>query len=319
MQAFNSELFMTTSEVADLLGVHSSTVKRWTDAAELASQKTDGGHRRIYLQSVLEFARARDVGTFLDAFEPFESHVWLAARDAIRHDDFKRTVTLAMGWLVRGHPKRITALFHELGSRADLPFSVLCDRAIQPFMAEVGTLWREGRLRIGEEHMASQAVLEALIHLSARRDTTAPMVRSEDRRRAIVGAMAGDQHHLGAMCVRILLERNGWDVQYLGADTPAEEFAAMQRSREAELVCVSFSPPASVAHMRRCLDVMSEFYRSEVPYHLAFGGLSSPLIEAEAVNGPWETFQIHPSAEAFERWLNGGVSGVKTEAWRESA
>jgi excisionase family DNA binding protein len=42
MQAFNSELFMTTSEVADLLGVHSSTVKRWTDAEELDPHKTEG-------------------------------------------------------------------------------------------------------------------------------------------------------------------------------------------------------------------------------------------------------------------------------------
>lgn len=319
MQAFNSELFLTTSEVADLLGVHSSTVKRWTDAEELGSHKTEGGHRRIYLQAVLEFARARGEETFLDPFQPYESHVWLAVRDAIRHDDFRRAGSLAMGWLVRGHPKRITSLFHHLGSRPDLSFDRVCDGAIQPFMEEVGTSWREGRLRIGEEHMASQAVLEALVRLSTDPGTGSQAAQAAPRRHAVVGAMSGDQHHLGAMCVRILLERRGWNVHYLGADTPAEEFAALQRARKAELVCISFSPPASAAHMRRSLDVLSEFYRPTLPYHLVFGGQSSPLIEAEAVDVPFASFRIFSSAQAFDPWLSQGVEGQGSTPWRESA
>jgi MerR family transcriptional regulator, light-induced transcriptional regulator len=319
MQAFNSELFLTTSEVADLLRVHSSTVKRWTDAEELVSHKTDGGHRRIYLQAVLEFARTRREATFLDPFQPYESHVWLAVRDAIRHDDFRRTVSLAMGWLVRGYPKRITSLFHHLGSRPDLAFSRVCDGAIQPFMEEVGTSWREGRLRIGEEHMASQAVLEALVRLSVEPEADGPGSESLPRRDAVVGAVAGDQHHLGAMCVRILLERRGWNVHYLGADTPVEEFAALQRARKADLLCVSFSPPASVAHMRRCLDVLSEFYRATLPYHLVFGGQSSPLIESEAMDVPFASFSILSSAGRFDQWLIEGVTGRDAAPWRESA
>jgi MerR family transcriptional regulator, light-induced transcriptional regulator len=322
MQAFNSELFMTTSEVADLLDVHPSTVKRWTDAQELDSEKTAGGHRRIYLQAVLDFARERGDETYLDAFSPFESHVWLAVRDAVRHHDFRRIQSLAMGWLVRGYPRRITALFHHLGTRQDLRFSRVCDRAIQAFMEEVGTSWRDGRLRIGEEHMASQAVMEALVRLSAefesdsrsRRERTSP---SENV--ALVGAMSGDQHHLGAMCVRLLLEARGWQVHYLGADTPAEEFAALQRARRAELICISFSPPASAAHMKRSLDVLAEFYRSAMPYDLVFGGTSSPLIEAEAVGGPFRTFGILGSAESLETWLDARTAAQDLIPMRESA
>lgn len=303
MQAFNSELFLTTSEVASLLDVHPSTVKRWTDAEELVSAKTDGGHRRIYLQAVLAFARERQVETFLDPFSPFESHVWLAVRDAVRHHDFRRVNSLAMGWLVRGYPRRITSLFLHLGMRDDLPFHELCDGAIQPFMAEVGSAWREGRLRIGEEHMATQAVMEALVRISAPMERTG-LDAEVPRPSAVVGAVEGDQHHLGALCIRILLERAGWDVHYLGANTPVEEFAALQRSRRCSLLCISFTPPASVAHMRRGLDVLAEFYRGTSPYDLVFGGQGSPLIESEAVDGPFRSFQILASAGAFARWLD---------------
>jgi MerR family transcriptional regulator, light-induced transcriptional regulator len=322
MQAFNSELFLTTSEVADLLGVHPSTVKRWTDASELDSEKTGGGHRRIYLQAVLDFARARGVETYLEAFSPFESHVWLAVRDAIRHDDFRRIQSLAMGWLVRGYPRRITALLHHLGTREDLRFARVCDGAIQPFMEEVGTSWRDGRLRIGEEHMATQAVMEALVRLSTGFESRPRSDHEDSGSRAgvaLVGAMSGDQHHLGAMCARLLLEARGWQVHYLGADTPAEEFAAFQRARRAELICISFSPPASAAHMRRSLDVLAEFYRSAMPYDLVFGGRSSPQIEAEAVGGPFRSFEILASAERLEQWLETRLAAQDAFPMRESA
>ncbi|TVP75769.1 MAG: helix-turn-helix domain-containing protein [Gemmatimonadales bacterium] len=305
MQAYNSELFLTTSEAAELLGVHPSTVKRWTDADELESEKTEGGHRRLYLRSVLGFAGDRGIATYLAPFEPFESHVWLAVRDAVRHDDFERMVSLSLGWLLRGYPKRITALLQELGGREDLSFARVCDGLIRPFMKEVGTAWREGRLRIGEEHMASQAIVEALIRL-----TTEPLARSgpsengaEPPPLALVGAMEGDEHHLGALCVRILLEREGWNVHYLGPNTPAEEFATFQRRHGASLVCISFSPPARGAKMRRCLDILSAFYRADEPYDLVFGGGAAGAVHEDAEEVPFRTFRIFDGAESFAHWI----------------
>ena len=309
MQAFNSDLFLTTSEAAELLEVHPSTVKRWTDAGELRSEKTDGGHRRIYLREILEFAEEKGVETYLAPFTPFESHVWLAVQDAVRHDEYRRVVSLALGWLVRGHPRRISALFEEFGSREELPLTRVCDGAVQPFMEEVGMAWREGRLRIGEEHIASQAVLESLVRLSDRTWSEVPHETDgrSSRPVAVVGSMEGNRHHIGAMCVRILLERAGWTVHYLGADTPPEEFAAIQRARGAELVCVSFSPPTSVGHMRRCLDVLREFYRPGSPFDLVFGGAATGDLDFEG-ELPFRTFQAFPSTVEFLGWVQSSRS-----------
>ena len=298
MQAYNSELFLTTSDVADLFQVHPSTVKRWCDGEGLVARKTEGGHRRIYLRNALEFAGERGIETFLDPFAPFESHVWLAVRSAVDAHDFGKVRSLAMGWLLRGYPGRITSLFREMGSHPDLPFELLCDLGVQRFMADVGEAWAQGRLRIGEEHMASQAVMEALVHLSP----GSPMT-SEARAVAIVGATEGNRHQVGSMCVRVLLELEGWMVFYPGSDTPAEDFAALQRERGAELVCVSVSSPASAAHLHRAVRVLGEFYDAEHPYDLAFGG--------EGVDGGWtpdedlpfrET-QTFPSVSEFIRWV----------------
>jgi MerR family transcriptional regulator, light-induced transcriptional regulator len=344
MQAFNAELFLTTTDVADLLEVHPSTVKRWCDAGELETDRTDGGHRRIYLRNVLSFAQERGDETFLTPFAPFESHVWLAVRTAEVHDDFRRIHSLAMGWLVRGYPRRITALFAELASRPGVSFEHVCDRAIRPFMAEVGEEWHNGRLRIGDEHLAGQAVLEALFRMKPEGELEDPGALSGPAPLAgpvaVVGAAEGDQHQIGSMCVRVLLERRGWRVLYLGPNTPAEEFANVQRSQRASLACISLTPPAPAGQLRRSIDVLSEFYRSEAPYHLAFGGSAAgPAGEGSASEppgstsndpanrrGPFLTLDCFDEMAAFGAWLDtierGSDSSVTDhhlpgdEAWR---
>jgi excisionase family DNA binding protein len=47
--------FLSTAEIARLLNVDASTVKRWTDSGKLQCYKTIGGHRRFSLNQVKEF------------------------------------------------------------------------------------------------------------------------------------------------------------------------------------------------------------------------------------------------------------------------
>ena len=62
----NNTLLLTSSKVADLLGVHPSTVKRWCDDGTLESRRTGGGHRRIRLNDALDTARVQGITTFLE-------------------------------------------------------------------------------------------------------------------------------------------------------------------------------------------------------------------------------------------------------------
>ncbi len=47
---------MSTSEVAEILGVSQATVKRWTDDGSLRCFRSPGGHRKFQEQDIRDFA-----------------------------------------------------------------------------------------------------------------------------------------------------------------------------------------------------------------------------------------------------------------------
>ena len=306
MERFGVSPSLTTSEVADLLGVHASTVKRWCDDGELPTGRTGGGHRRIALGDAVEFARERDIDTFLTPFHPHENEVWNAVARAAGRDSYGGVHDLALGWLARGHVARVGRLFAALGRHPALSFESFCDEGVRGFMRLVGDAWREGRLRVGEEHMASQALVEAL--LAVRGATPVPDAGSGDGPVALVGSMEGDQHHLGALCVRMLLERLGWQVYYLGPAVPVEDFAAIQRSVGARLVCVSFSSPLTGADVLRCVRVLQEFYAEPDGYGLALGGDLGGMPALDGALAPFRALATFSSCGAFREALENGFA-----------
>lgn len=272
-ERFNSDLYLTTSQVAELLNVHPSTVKRWCNEDELDFEKTAGGHRRIHLNDAMALARSKKIANPLDGFAPFEGHVWSAINGVLEDGSYTRVHSLSMGWLLRGKTEHIHRLFLQLGRHTKVSLDQYFDEGIAGFMRDIGEAWRAGQLRVGEEHLLSETLFEVLVQLRAellqRRADPVPGV---PRPVAVVGSMEGDRHSLGGYCTRLILETEGWEVVYLGADVPVEDFASVQKARSASLVGVSFAPPTTAADMRRCVRILSEFYDPDYPYSLVLGG-----------------------------------------------
>lgn len=303
MERFSTEPMLTSSEAAGLLAVHASTVKRWCNDGELAFDTTTGGHRRIHLGEALAFAREREIGTVLSPFRPYEAHVWTALQ-AVRQDrSFDRAVQLAMGWITRGRVRRAALLFDALAHEPGVSFCRFVDQGLRVLMEQVGTAWAEGRLRVGEEHLVSQAVSEVLVRISAESvgdpaPDAAPV--------AIVGTLEGNQHHLGALTVRVLLERLGWDVCYLGPDVPIEDFGALQRSRDATLVCISLPPPAAAGDAARVVRVLGETYDASRPYALALGGSFEDDVDGALLSGAFTSVETFAGCRVFAEALVEG-------------
>lgn len=119
----------------------------------------------------------------------------------------------------------------------------LYEEVIAPALVEIGHRWEHGELTVADEHAAT-ALAEATIA------ALHPRYAWPTRRgvRALVTSVAGERHAVGARMVADLLALDGWEVSFLGADTPVDAIVARARSVDARLVALSVSVGWHVAN-----------------------------------------------------------------------
>lgn len=309
VERLNGTPALTSTEAAELLGVHASTVKRWSNDGALDFDMTEGGHRRFLLADVTDFARDREIRTILTPFHPHESEVW-AALSAVRdRGSFMRFHALVMKWIHEGRMDGVGRLYQTLADMSEVRLCTFCDEGVRGLMSLVGEAWQAGRLRVAEEHMVSQILLETLIRLRADRVDSWTDETRQGAPVAVVGTMEGNQHHLGSMCVRLLLEALGWHVHYVGPDVPPEDFAVVQRARGASLLCISLTPPAAGGDVARAVETLARFYDSSRPYALALGGTIDGAVGSDLLRGPFSGSRMFSGCEEFREALLSGFAG----------
>ena len=99
--------WLTLSEVAELLGVHPSTVRNWADKGHLPSHRTLGGHRRfrrqeldLWMKSQSANSKSESVLVVQSALSYTRLHIsdadleaqdWYAKLDQLARDEFRQS------------------------------------------------------------------------------------------------------------------------------------------------------------------------------------------------------------------------------------
>ena len=100
-------------------------------------------------------------------------------------------------------------------------------QVLQPAQYEIGRLWQTGVISVAKEHFCTAVAQEIMARLY-------PRISPEKRtgKRILMACVSGELHQIGARMAADLLEMNGWDSVYIGANTPTrsilqalEEFA----------------------------------------------------------------------------------------------
>ncbi len=112
---------------------------------------------------------------------------------------------------------------------------------IQPVMYEIGRLWEQDKISTAEEHLATSLVGRILSGLYAR--LPLPPAR---RGKAVVTCAPNEYHELGGRMLADMLEAAGWDVLFLGANTPAEELLKLLRKNKPRFLAISLTMPFNI-------------------------------------------------------------------------
>lgn len=218
-----SSASLTTKEVARLLQVSEATVKRWADDGLLHSNKTVGGHRRFSAHAVASLRREKGIGPV--SAPPRSGKKSRAAS--------VRSSASLTELLLRGDEQEVTAFLIQAYMEGQ-SLAALFDQTITEAMHQVGELWFQGGITVADEHLATRVVLSALQQL---RNVVVPA--GPTGLNAICCGIEGDLHELPVHLAEIILEREGWDVKNLGANTPLFALRDMVTDQRPQLVCIS--------------------------------------------------------------------------------
>jgi methanogenic corrinoid protein MtbC1 len=103
---------------------------------------------------------------------------------------------------------------------------------VLPYLHQVGQRWEQGKIGVAQEHFASNVLRVRLsMMLHGERGAAGPV--------AVLACMPGEQHEFGLIGLALVLSRLGWQVCYLGANTPTPEIAYTARTLRPRAVVLS--------------------------------------------------------------------------------
>lgn len=109
---------------------------------------------------------------------------------------------------------------------------------IQPSMYEIGLMWEGAEISVAQEHLASAVVSRILACVAGEMKHT-----SKEKGKALVTAAPGEFHEIGAWMVSDLLEQDGWQVTYLGANTPDQDLLKLLDDNLPDILALSVTMP----------------------------------------------------------------------------
>ncbi len=196
------------AQIAYVLGVSESTVKRWVDGGHLRAERTPGGHRKITGPDLIAFLRARGRPVpSLEGLDLLAKYATLPSGETMTPDGLANLVLAG-----DIHVGRTLIVEQYLRGR---PMDDLLDRLVGPAMVEVGVQWAEGKIDVYQEHAATLRVLSILHDLLGMLPTN-----PADAPLAVGGAPDGDPYFLPTAMAELTLIDIGWRTLNLGPNTP---------------------------------------------------------------------------------------------------
>jgi MerR family transcriptional regulator, light-induced transcriptional regulator len=223
-------------------GVPSDTIRKWEQRyGVLHPVRTAGGQRRY---SEIDVARVEWLKERIhEGYRIGEAAALLGAGDLVARnvEELRNGIVTAT----------VASDVDTLGQLVDqaLALSTLDEsfgQVLTPALDEVGERWASGAVSVAQEHLVSATVRAALQKLLSDQ-------RADVRGTAVLACAAGEHHEIGLLMLAVMLRSDGWQVAYLGADTPFADAVALADRVDASALCFSVASKQSAQALDRQL------------------------------------------------------------------
>jgi excisionase family DNA binding protein len=255
---------LSPKDLARLIGVSESSMKRWIDDGRLIAIRTSGGHRRVNVDEALRFIRTN--GFKVSDPRPL-GLVPLAA-------DVRPLADQLYDQLYQGRTVAVRSLLCSAWA-GGATIAELGDGPIRAAMTRLGDLWRHDEHGIAIEHQATDTLIHTLSVLRGMLGEPGP-----EAPLALGGAPVKDPYLVPSILAGLVLQENGWRTMNLGPETPIEAFKSALARHQPRVMWLAVSTVESVPGLRNQLNKLTdELLKQQI--HLLVGGRISGDLHLE--------------------------------------
>ncbi|MEO8167510.1 MAG: cobalamin-dependent protein, partial [bacterium] len=226
---------ISTQEVASMLNVAETTVKRWSDEGTVPCVRTPGGHRKFHLKDIVQFAETNGYTITGGEPPPMTKNQQERLAVGVHTKNYESIAEVFKEEALQADQKGLLELLLYL-HKHQISFPTMADNVISPAFKKIGILWEQRRLEISQEHVASHTLAQALARM------TSEIHKKEfNGMTAVCACPEGELHENGLRCVANTLEVEGFKVHFIGANTPFDTLMAFVKATKVDLVCLSLS------------------------------------------------------------------------------
>jgi DNA-binding transcriptional MerR regulator/methylmalonyl-CoA mutase cobalamin-binding subunit len=231
---------LNIAAIARRTGVAPDTLRKWEQRyGVLRPDRTPGGQRRYSERDVARVEWLRD--RLREGYRIGEAARILGGGDAQPAAQPEELPELILAALAANDADRLDSLLDQ--TFGVLPLEQAIVDVVAPLTERLGIAWSEGLIGVAHEHLLTAKVRGRLVRQLA---DGAGGVRGT----AVLACAPGERHDLGLLMLAVLMQADGWEIEYLGADTPAREALALAAAMEVDVVCLSAAQASTAGLLR---------------------------------------------------------------------
>lgn len=273
MKAFHQKTHFPLKYVTQKTGLSGQLIRTWEKRYEAVKPRRLANKRRVYSEDDIHrlylLKRITDEGHAIGQIaglstknlEKLHSTMFINPDEQTHlQASLKNHLDLAFSYIHNMQTYELDELLTQV-SFENSPLAMI-ENLIVPLMYRIGEDWQTGNLTVSHEHMASAVIRFFLQSMSK-------AYRMQERAPKIIIATPSKHHHeLGALVIAAIASSVGWNVIYLGANTPIADIAHTAVNYQAKAVALSLTFPHDYEINKSVIQNMRRFLPKEIPLYV---------------------------------------------------
>ena len=210
--------YLNSKEVASIMGVNVSTIKRWTDSGKLDCYQTVGGHRKFLLSHLKNFLKEKINQKLKVNIIQYLNKGEKELVQRIDRIDYKYLRDYLFQLSLQQSVDSIHDVINSLLIKGEPQYRIY-DELILNVLNRIGDLWSNNKLSIADEHTMTETIRNVMYRIHSEISKNNVKIS----KKVICMTLTNDEHEIPLVMIQSILDEINIPSTNLGPNIPVPE------------------------------------------------------------------------------------------------